>query len=218
MCWSGPPSLVDRIVRAGDNGPLRAEEMVLPQSWELALSFLRGLSDNERYGFCARWTGTRGELSLLLVPIAPIALMPGSLCFEMLLPREALGFQRRSFQLNRCYSSSRRLRMYRILTFFMLTTSSVPPLSVGMIVRRQQRREIERGQEKDRPPFAMAWRVRNSFGCGSSRSGRRDGLSRTPPVRWGAHLPSGAIQTPHSLAIGACTKRCQRRFFCRNPM
>lgn len=43
------PSLVDRIVRAGGDGPLRAEEMVLPHSWELALSFLRDLSDNGRY-------------------------------------------------------------------------------------------------------------------------------------------------------------------------
>jgi len=46
-----PPSLVDRIVRAGDDGRLRAEEMVLPKSWDLALSFLRDLSNNERYGF-----------------------------------------------------------------------------------------------------------------------------------------------------------------------
>lgn len=47
-----PTSLVDRIIRAGGNGPLRAEEMVLPQSWELALSFLRDLSDNGRYELC----------------------------------------------------------------------------------------------------------------------------------------------------------------------
>lgn len=43
------PSLVDRIVRAGGDGPLRTEEMVLPHSWEIALSFLRDLSDNGRY-------------------------------------------------------------------------------------------------------------------------------------------------------------------------
>ncbi|CAN0286004.1 unnamed protein product [Ectocarpus sp. 12 AP-2014] len=48
MGGNHPPSLVDRIVRAGDNGPLRAEEMVLPQSWGLALSFLRDLRENER--------------------------------------------------------------------------------------------------------------------------------------------------------------------------
>lgn len=60
MSGNRPPSLVDRIVRAGDNGPLRAEKMVLPQSWELALSFLRDLSDNERYGFCVGWAGTKG--------------------------------------------------------------------------------------------------------------------------------------------------------------
>ena len=41
------PSLIDRILRAGDDGRVRAEEMVLPQSWDLALSFLRDLSDNE---------------------------------------------------------------------------------------------------------------------------------------------------------------------------
>lgn len=56
--WSGgvrggarPPSLVDRMVRVGGSGPLRAEEMVLPESWGLALSFLRDLSDNERCVF-----------------------------------------------------------------------------------------------------------------------------------------------------------------------
>ncbi|CAN0085093.1 unnamed protein product [Pylaiella littoralis] len=42
-----PPSLVECIVRAGD-GPQRAEEMVLPHSWELALSFYRDLSENGR--------------------------------------------------------------------------------------------------------------------------------------------------------------------------
>lgn len=52
MGGNRPPSLVKRIVRTGHDGPLRAEEMVLPQSWELALSFLRGLSDKERCGFC----------------------------------------------------------------------------------------------------------------------------------------------------------------------
>ena len=50
MGGNRPPSLADRIVRAGDDGRLRAEEMVLPQSWALALSFLRDLSDDERYG------------------------------------------------------------------------------------------------------------------------------------------------------------------------
>lgn len=54
-----PPSLVDRIVRAGNNGRLRAEEMVLPQSWALALEFLRDLSDNERCGFRASWAQIR---------------------------------------------------------------------------------------------------------------------------------------------------------------
>lgn len=49
-----PPSLVDRIVREGGNGPLRAEEMTLPESWGLALSFLRDLGDNERYEFILR--------------------------------------------------------------------------------------------------------------------------------------------------------------------
>lgn len=61
MGGNHPPSLVDRIVRAGDNGPLRAEEMVLPQSWGLALSFLRDLRENERYGFCVTWAG-RGNI------------------------------------------------------------------------------------------------------------------------------------------------------------
>ena len=56
MSGSRPRSLVDRIVRASGNGPLRAEEMVLPQSWELALLFLRDLRNNERYG----WEGIRG--------------------------------------------------------------------------------------------------------------------------------------------------------------
>lgn len=50
MLGNRPPSLVDRIVHAVPNGPLRAEEMVLPQSWDLALSFLRGLSGDERCG------------------------------------------------------------------------------------------------------------------------------------------------------------------------
>eukprot|EP00752_Nemacystus_decipiens_P006981 g6262.t1 len=42
------PSLVDRILRVGGDGPFRAEEMVLPESWGLALSFLRDLRDNGR--------------------------------------------------------------------------------------------------------------------------------------------------------------------------
>lgn len=51
MGGNRPPGLVDRIVRAGGSGRLRAEEMVLPKSWALARSFLRDLSDTERYGF-----------------------------------------------------------------------------------------------------------------------------------------------------------------------
>lgn len=60
--WGGnrPPSLVDRIVRVGGSGPLRAQEMVLPQSWELALTFLRDLSGSERYEFmCESGPGRR---------------------------------------------------------------------------------------------------------------------------------------------------------------
>jgi len=178
MDGNRPPSLVDRIVRTAD-GSVRAEEAVLPESWELALSFLRDLRDNERYVWFVCELG-RGKVLFRV----------RNLCAKFFSSQSCYSWRGMSNKLksNRVSPTSAMIVVY-ILT----TKMNGPTTSKGTMLRR--RREMDLFQRTGHALSHMVWNGVSCFCSGRIRSEKETILSQTPRALCKELLSSGVIRS-----------------------